>query len=396
MQRSWMSLLPSSTNAVLSSSETRTWQLRGKLRSSNISEFWTHIPHKRYPAKTFLDKKSLTFSDSSQNTKHFIVGGNNADWRTLLSYTPWPMNEFHSDTSFEINRIAPLHSRVPTCWRNKAPSYSLLRMEKHPEVGGDTAWVSGYGLYDELSPHMQKLLEGLHAVHTSRLQYDTTIVSINNPLSVFCLVFELPQFPTPPSVKLYTDSQSGTFFTCNKVTVSTTEVINLLSSGLLRWWTPSPADWHPPSCDSHTSCYRPEISQCQSRLLHRICRAEEGRVRCAPAVPESTHSQFRRPLCQMEMAGGEHCSLGQRKTTAQSRHNWLVLTNAQRASLHRIIPGNYTTGTRRGIRTTVFGEKRKSRNSISRTSCLPEVAFYDANSEGRLQREERIHAESAK
>jgi alpha-ketoglutarate-dependent taurine dioxygenase len=49
-------------------------------------------------------------------------------------------------------------------------------MEKHPEVGGDTAWVSGYGLYDELSPHMQRLLEGLHAVHTSRFQYDTTIV----------------------------------------------------------------------------------------------------------------------------------------------------------------------------------------------------------------------------
>ena len=55
-------------------------------------------------------------------------------------------------------------------------------MEEHPEVGGDTAWVSGYGLYDELSPHMQKLLEGLHAVHTSRLQYDTTIVSTNFPL----------------------------------------------------------------------------------------------------------------------------------------------------------------------------------------------------------------------
>ena len=52
-------------------------------------------------------------------------------------------------------------------------------MEEHPEVGGDTAWVSGYGLYDELSPHMQKLLEGLHAVHTSRLQYDTLIVSSN-------------------------------------------------------------------------------------------------------------------------------------------------------------------------------------------------------------------------
>jgi sulfonate dioxygenase len=55
-------------------------------------------------------------------------------------------------------------------------------MEEHPQVGGDTAWVSGYGLYDELSPNMQQLLEGLHAVHTSRFQYDTTIVSVSFPL----------------------------------------------------------------------------------------------------------------------------------------------------------------------------------------------------------------------
>lgn len=58
-------------------------------------------------------------------------------------------------------------------------------MEVHPEVGGDTAWVSGYGLYDELSPHMKKLLEGLHAIHTSRLQYDTTIVSAQSSLKRF-------------------------------------------------------------------------------------------------------------------------------------------------------------------------------------------------------------------
>lgn len=98
----------------------------------------------------------------------------------------------------------------------------------------------------------------------------------------------------------------------------------------------------------------------------------------------------------MEMAGREYRSVGQCKPTVQSRHNWLALTNAQRACLHRIIPGNYATGIRRGIRTTVFGEKRKSRKGISRTSCLPEAAFYDPKSEGRQQREERIHAESAK
>lgn len=27
----------------------------------------------------------------------------------------------------------------------------MLRMEEHPDVGGDTAWLSIYGLYDALS-----------------------------------------------------------------------------------------------------------------------------------------------------------------------------------------------------------------------------------------------------
>jgi sulfonate dioxygenase len=51
----------------------------------------------------------------------------------------------------------------------------MLRMEEHPEVGGDTAWVSTYGLYDALSKAMRRFVDGLHAVHTSRLQYDTII-----------------------------------------------------------------------------------------------------------------------------------------------------------------------------------------------------------------------------
>lgn len=65
----------------------------------------------------------------------------------------------------------------------------MLRMEEHPPVGGDTAWVkyilmkkdlqlytdrspqvSQYGLYDALSDAMKRFVDGLHAVHTSRYQ----------------------------------------------------------------------------------------------------------------------------------------------------------------------------------------------------------------------------------
>lgn len=57
--------------------------------------------------------------------KHINVHGHNLDHRDILTYTPWPWADFHSDSSFEQN---------PT-------SYSMLRMEDHPQVGGDTAWV---------------------------------------------------------------------------------------------------------------------------------------------------------------------------------------------------------------------------------------------------------------
>lgn len=96
---------------------------------------------------------------AQRDQRHVIIKGSKEDHREISKYTPWPSGDWHADTSFEIN----------------PPSYSLLRMEEHPPVGGDTAWISQYGLYDALSNAMQKFVEGLHAVHTSRLQYDTIL-----------------------------------------------------------------------------------------------------------------------------------------------------------------------------------------------------------------------------
>lgn len=96
---------------------------------------------------------------AQRDVKFVTIKGSREDHRELLTYTPWPSGDFHADTSFEVN----------------PPSYSMLRMEEHPAVGGDTAWVSGYGLYDTLSEAMKKFVSGLHAVHTSRLQYDTIL-----------------------------------------------------------------------------------------------------------------------------------------------------------------------------------------------------------------------------
>lgn len=65
------------------------------------------------------------------------------DNRQLSNYTPWPVSDFHADTSFEVNRKSLTYCMAVllTLTRTTAPSYSMLRMEAHPPVGGDTAWV---------------------------------------------------------------------------------------------------------------------------------------------------------------------------------------------------------------------------------------------------------------
>jgi alpha-ketoglutarate-dependent taurine dioxygenase len=43
--------------------------------------------------------------------------------------------------------------------------FAILHMKKCPEVGGDTLWANMYKAYDELSPPLKELCEGLTALH---------------------------------------------------------------------------------------------------------------------------------------------------------------------------------------------------------------------------------------
>jgi sulfonate dioxygenase len=61
--------------------------------------------------------------------------------------------EYHSDHSHEAN----------------PPAYTMLRMVRTPEFGGDTIFTSQTALFDKLSPTFQKLFEGLHGVHSSEV-----------------------------------------------------------------------------------------------------------------------------------------------------------------------------------------------------------------------------------
>ncbi|KIX07142.1 uncharacterized protein Z518_05119 [Rhinocladiella mackenziei CBS 650.93] len=220
--------------------------------------------------------------------------------RDPLLYT---LGDFHADTSFEINR--KVHS-LQTLWRRadecipEAPSYSLLRMEEHPDVGGDTAWVSQYGLYDALSKAMRSFLDGLHAVHTSRLQYDTILdlwgVGPNRP----------PIDTHHPAVRTHP--------------VSGLKALNV----------------NPGFVTGFAELKKKESDKLLEFLDYHIHSADDHYVRWKWAVGS-------------------------------------VAMWDNRCTLHRVIPGTYE-GPRKGIRTTVFGEK----------------PYFDPASESRNERALRL------
>jgi len=70
--------------------------------------------------------------------------------------------EYHCDHSFEAN----------------PPAYTMLRMIRTPEAGGDTIFTSQTGLYDKLSPTFQKTFDGLHAIHSSEARHHASMTQM--------------------------------------------------------------------------------------------------------------------------------------------------------------------------------------------------------------------------
>lgn len=62
----------------------------------------------------------------------------------------------------------------------------------------------------------------------------------------------------------------------------------------------------------------------------------------------------------------------------------LITRRDNRCTLHRVIPGNYPAEQRRGIRTTVFGEKRKFLHcQTSHDLLMVLLAYFDPASKSR-------------
>jgi sulfonate dioxygenase len=81
-----------------------------------------------------------------------FTGEGSPDLRALFT----PTFLWHSDVTYEI----------------QPPSYTSLKVLSGPPRGGggDTLWSSQYAAYDMLSPHMQRYLESLTALHSAELQ----------------------------------------------------------------------------------------------------------------------------------------------------------------------------------------------------------------------------------
>jgi hypothetical protein len=71
------------------------------------------------------------------------------------------------------------------------------------------------------------------------------------------------------------------------------------------------------------------------------------------------------------------------------------LTCLKRVTVHRVIPGKYPADSRSGIRTTVFGEKRRFHifSNIRSRILILRSAYFDPKSESRQQRLDRLAKE---
>lgn len=103
----------------------------------------------------FNDPNNFAMADGTRDKNIYVINSEaQAKLYATMKNRPGSGNEprdlgreWHSDSLFE------------TC-----PSdFSFLRMQSTPPSGGDTLWVSGYELYDRVSPPFRKFLESLTA-----------------------------------------------------------------------------------------------------------------------------------------------------------------------------------------------------------------------------------------
>ncbi|KAF2797113.1 putative alpha-ketoglutarate-dependent sulfonate dioxygenase [Melanomma pulvis-pyrius CBS 109.77] len=117
--------------------------------------------------------------------RHVTILGRDDDIRSFANYGA----DFHSDHSFESN----------------PPAYTMLRLIRTPEAGGDTIWTSQTALYDKLSPLFQELLGHLKGVHTSEHSFVNSINRGTQP-------FRGPVRRTHPLIRTHPVTRKSSLF----------------------------------------------------------------------------------------------------------------------------------------------------------------------------------------
>lgn len=89
--------------------------------------------------------------------------------------------------------------REQVTYELQPPSYTCLKLLSGPPRGGggDTVWTSQYAVYDSLSSHMQKYLEGLTALHSAELQVQGSR-ALGRPIRRDAVTTEHPIIRTNP------------------------------------------------------------------------------------------------------------------------------------------------------------------------------------------------------
>lgn len=142
-----------------------------------LGEYWGPL-HKHattaLPAGAKNDSK-LEYLHVVYADKDRIPNSNNAFSHEFL---------WHSDVSYEL----------------QPPSYTSLKLLTAPQTGGDTLWVSGYDIYDQLSPSLQKYLEEHTALH-SAVEQAADSRRVGNPVRREPVISEHPLVRVHPVTK---------------------------------------------------------------------------------------------------------------------------------------------------------------------------------------------------
>jgi taurine dioxygenase len=118
----------------------------------------------------FLEHQVIFFRDQQLTRDQHIAFGRRFGELDIHRYSRraeaegYPeLGVFKSDASDRSLVPELWHSDVS--WEDVPPLGSILRCLAAPEVGGDTLWSSMYAAYDALSETMQRMLDGLVAMH---------------------------------------------------------------------------------------------------------------------------------------------------------------------------------------------------------------------------------------